>query len=431
VTGGERLSRRALLRRGGTLALVASSGSLTSLLSGCSDGVGSDLGSLDAGGMQKCISLGGPGPLRSDNDPDDYRLWGNREYLRASHTKWVKLWVSWMELQQELGVAPQNLERSWQHLGSAPGGQSWLRRLDAQVRAANDDDVRVIVTLYHAYPTWSSGATGPDPADRTKPPEQHLPGDLSPSGPWAWFIAYLCARYRKGADRNSAGPRRAGDVGNPDGAVIDALEIVNEPNLLLWPARAVPRAVARMIDTADLVSHRIGGPVILAPGTSDFPDQDHEDSGGTSALGWYSFTGETLLALRGFRPRGAVYWSQHNFNDVKRIVSPSRAEQVLGILKLQPWVSKRAPLWLTEGGYNIEGAGGAQGAIEAKQLQAKLIADNFNRMRRVRGIHLWTQHTITDKAGNDFKSGLRDDFIPGQGAGAPRPAWQTWKELPD
>jgi hypothetical protein len=429
VSVSERLSRRALLRRGGMLALAAGSGSLASVVAGCADGGGKE-NPLDAESMQKCISLGGPGPLRSDDDPDDYRLWGNREYFKQSHTRWAKLWISWMELQQELEAAPQSLESSWQHLGTAPGGQSWLRRLDDDVRAANDDGVRVILTLFHSYPRWSSGATTPDPADRTKPPEQHLPRDLSADGPWGWFIAYLCARYRKGADPNRGGPRRRGETGNPEGAYIDALEIVNEPNKLLWPARAVPRAVARMIETADLVADRIGGPAIVAPGTSDFPDEDQESARGISALGWRSFTVETLRALRGFRPRGAVYWSQHNFNDVKRVVQPSRAEQVLDILQAQPLVSASAPLWLTEGGYNIEGAGSPENDAEAKRLQAQLIAENFDLMRRIPGIYLWTQHTITDKHGNDFKSGLRDDFIVGKGPGAKRPAWRTWAELP-
>src|SRR5439155_22892977 len=57
--------------------------------------------------LRKCISLGGPGPLRQDNHPDDYLRWGNREYIRdVSGTTWVKLWVSWHDLQQELGAAP-------------------------------------------------------------------------------------------------------------------------------------------------------------------------------------------------------------------------------------------------------------------------------------------------------------------------------------
>ena len=56
--------------------------------------------------MRKCISLGGPGPLRKDDDPDDYRLWGNRELILASDTTWVKLWVSWQDLQGELETPP-------------------------------------------------------------------------------------------------------------------------------------------------------------------------------------------------------------------------------------------------------------------------------------------------------------------------------------
>ena len=34
--------------------------------------------------LRKCISFGGPGPLRAEGHPDDYRLWGNREYVRES-----------------------------------------------------------------------------------------------------------------------------------------------------------------------------------------------------------------------------------------------------------------------------------------------------------------------------------------------------------
>ena len=51
-------------------------------------------------------------------------------------------------------------------------------------------------------------------------------------------------------------------------------------------------------------------------------------------------------------------------------------------------------------------------------------------MRRLGDVFMWTQHTISDKAGNDFRSGLRDDFVEGQGPGPTRPAWQTWRSLP-
>ena len=182
------LSRRQLIVRGGRLAIASAAGGLWSLER--------PAGAIEGGdGLRKCISLGGPGPLRQDGHPDDYRLWGNREYIRdASGTRWVKLWVSWYDLQQELGLPPVSRAGSWRHLNGAPGGQAWLRRLDGQVRAANDDRLGVILSIYHAYPTWASAATGPDPADPARPAEQKLPIEVSPDGPWGWFVAYLIAR---------------------------------------------------------------------------------------------------------------------------------------------------------------------------------------------------------------------------------------------
>jgi hypothetical protein len=383
--------------------------------------------------MHKCISFGGPGPLRQEGHPDDYRLWGNREYIRESGTAWVKLWISWSELQADLGAPPADLSASWEHLNQAPRGEGWLRRLDAQVRAANNDGRRVLLTLVHAFPPWSSGASGPDPVTQEKPPEQKIPADLSPESPWAWFIAHLCARYRKGAPKRPQGPALAAGAklenavaGNPAGGWIDALEICNEPNLMYWPVEAVVGAVARMMETADSVAHRLGGPAIVAPATSDFPDTDQADERGIHSLEWKGFTRGLLRELRGFRARGRVHWSQHNFRDVKLGERQSRAATVAELLATDGWFEHGQPLWLTEGGYNL---GRSPSDPSERQLQAGLIQRSFERMKRDGRIYMWTQHTISDKADNDFRSGLRDDFVPARGPGAPRPAWRVWRDL--
>src|SRR3954471_15832477 len=156
------LSRRQLLVRGGRVVAASATAGLWSL--------DSLAGAAPAHAhVRKCISLGGPGPLRVDGHPDDYRLWGNREYIRdLSGTTWVKLWVSWHDLQQELALPPADRAASWRHLNGAPAGAGWLRRLDRQVKAVNDDRLGVILTISHAYPTWSSGGAGPDPADPRK-----------------------------------------------------------------------------------------------------------------------------------------------------------------------------------------------------------------------------------------------------------------------
>jgi hypothetical protein len=369
---------------------------------------------LDTGPMRKCISLGGPGPLRSDDSPDDYRLWGNREYIRESGTTWVKVWLSWSDLQGQLGAAPATKDQSWDQLSTAPNGQAWIRRLDRQLAAINSDGLGSIVTLFQAVPRWAGGATGPDPVTRTKPPEQKIPTNLSPDGPWAWFVGFLCHRYSKDSPQN------------PDGAFVDALEICNEPNLLWWPQEGVGRVVATMIRTATEVSGW-NGPAILAPGTSDFPDRNQINERGLVATDWRSFSRDVLDGLRDFRPQSPVHWSHHNFNDVKRVHEPSRAEQVINLLAQYGWIERVQPLWLTEGGYNLR----PDPASPRRQArQATLIEQNFLRMQRTGDVFMWTQHTITDKPGNEFKSGLRDDFAEGRGPGATRPAWDTWRKLP-
>src|SRR3954453_10120069 len=170
----------------------------------------------NAADLAKGISFSGPQPLRVDGHPNDYRSWGNADYVKSSGTGWVKLWVSWADLQD---APASTLAGSWSQLNTAPGGSKYLRRLDGQIHAANADGVKVLLTIYQAFPTWATGATGSDPLS-SKPAIQKLPLDLSPDGPWAWFVGYLSNRY----DGSSVLAGR-----------VDALEVMNEPNTLYWP----------------------------------------------------------------------------------------------------------------------------------------------------------------------------------------------------
>lgn len=347
--------------------------------------------------MAKSISMTGPQPLRDANDPNDYRSWGNRHYFKESHTGWVKLWVSWYDLQQ--GHPASNRRQSWDYLRHLPQ----LRRLDGEVRAANADGVRVILTVYQAFPTWATGATGPDPLS-SKGPEQKLPTDLSANGPWAWFIGYLSARYE---------------------GKVDALEIVNEPNTLYWPLKNIVQATAAMMRTAAEVSARWGKQAIIAPATSDTPDPGAAQPG--VSMDWRSFTSQLLAALGDWRPPVPVHWSQHNYKDVRTGVSAeaSRAKQTIDMLERSSWAGPK-DLWLTEGGYNL---GRLWRDPAAQRLQAARIKQNFEAMRTLPEVALWTQHGINDLAWNDFKSGLRDDFNGGGGLGSIRPAWSIWRGL--
>src|SRR5215217_1101237 len=362
-----------------------------------------DAGSAAAADLQKAISFSGPQSLRSDDNPNDYRLWGNRDYVSQSRTRWVKLWVSWYDVQQS--YQPISRADSWRQLDESPN----LSRLDAQVRAANADGVRVLLSLYQAVPTWASGATGPDPLS-SKPAIQKLPLDLSPDGPWGWFVGYLSDRY----DGTSA---LAGKV--------DAFEALNEPNLLYWPQDGIVANTATMLRTAEQLSFIYGSQAIVGPATSDYPDPGGARPGVTTD--WETFTAGLLDALAGWQPRVPVHWSQHNYRDVKYEDPPetSRAKRTIDMLAAAGW--QDGQLWLTEGGLNL---GGNWSDPALRDAQAAKIEKNFDAMRSLPQVALWTQHGMSDVAGNDFKSGLRDDFdTGGPGPGVARPVWTTWVSI--
>src|SRR3954463_14273942 len=284
--------------------------------------------------LPKAISMSGPQPLREDNHPNDYRAWGNRQYFKDSHTTWVKLWVSWYDLQQ--AYVATSRDESWNNLTSSTTAKSFLGRLDGQIRAANDDGVHAIVTIYQAFPTWASGATGPDPLS-SKGPERKLPTNLSTNGPWAWFVSYLSARYN-GA-YNATGPHKpakkettAAYFGNAQRAKLDAIEIVNEPNTLYWPMDNIVGATATMMRSAATLSSQWGKQPVVGPATSDSPDPGADRAG--VSMDWKSFTSQLLLSLAGWQPPVPVYWSQHNYKDVKYedSAATSRAKQTVDLL---------------------------------------------------------------------------------------------------
>jgi hypothetical protein len=377
--------------------------------------------------LPKGISMSGPQPLREDNHPNDYRYWGNRQYFKDSHTGWVKLWVSWYDLQQ---AYPQsNRDAAWNNLTGSPVGSAYLRRLDGQLRAANDDGVKTIVTIYQAFPTWATGAAGKDPLS-SKGAERRLPANLTTAGPWSWFVGYLSARYN-GA-YNATGPHKpakketsAAYYGNPSRAHVDAIEVVNEPNALYWPMDNIVGATATMMRTAATVSAQWGRQTVVGPATSDSPDPGAAKAG--VSMDWKTFTSQLVTSLSGWQPPVAVRWSHHNYKDVKYedAAATSRAKQTIDLTAGLGWTQHQ--LWLTEGGYNL---GTSWPDAAARDAQATKIQKNFDAMRTLPEVVLWTQHGINDVANNSFKSGLRDDFdyaLPGPGTA--RPSWSTWLSL--
>ena len=222
--------------------------------------------------LRRGIDLTPNGIIRPGS-PQDYRVlraqpWAAPLIARMTH---LRMWADWPTLQPR----PDALD------------EAALATLDAQVDAAVADGLLVILMPYR-YPRWANatengkpdGSHGKAAAYRV-PPAGHGPGS-----PWAGFVDALWERY-------------AGRMA--------AFEVVNEPNLQLWPQGSAAETVAEMMLTVDAAARRHElAATCLAPSHSDaetrrpFMVTEHE-----------AFTDALLAALdaRGFEggdPLGLV-----------------------------------------------------------------------------------------------------------------------------
>lgn len=382
---------------------------------------------------------------------------GVRSYLRAGPrpTTFVSLWARWTDLQPH---APRPLSREGAHAQLAdPAGPAaaHLALLDAQIAAAKADGCEVALTLYQAFPAWTRPSVALDPArdpalggpgyqalgQGGRPHDARIPDDLTPHGPWAWLVAFLCARYARGG------------AGNPAGAWIDWLAPFNEPNLTWWPQRdrslpggTIAGAIAELCRTAAEVAGEIdGAPGLLIPNLSDAV-------GPASPRGtpWDEVAVEVLDRLRGWRPATRVGWAHHNYADVKHGPEPDGRWRVERLLELQArhgW-HERA-VWLTEGGYQfaVRRAGWIAPGLERwvvdpgrtvdpKQRdvyaeQVACIQRNWDAMRAL-PVRVWTQYQVHDRDVR-FQSGLRGPISETAAGRVPRdppyPAYELWPQL--
>ena len=392
--------------------------------------------------MRKLISLGGSTAL-VPGGVHDYRLC--RRDVLATGTTWVKIWLSWDEVQEPF-PRPRTLAESWDQLnagvdGAMPKGELGLRVIDEQLRAANDDGVAVVLCLQTSYPSWSQGPAPPPPPHHVA--SERLPRDAGPESPFGWFVAHLCARYKPGVAANPFGPQaRSGlapaaawSTGNPSGGHVRAIEVCNEPNLQAWPQASAPERVAQMMRTGAHWSAKLGGPPIFGPGASD-------TDGGYRGTHYLEFTKALLGHLDGWRPGRSFAWSHHNVKDTEERTT-ARLGAVRDALERFGWRDRT--LWLTEGGYDATPPGTDQLVpTEAeKQRQARLMAEGWaltqefsaraQRERRIGRVHTFGTHVVHDQdhPTNAYKSGLRDDYryVPPE-PGARRPLWFAWRDLP-
>jgi hypothetical protein len=354
--------------------------------------------------LRKLLDIG-PGGVIVPGSAQDLRVAGNAGYFAETGTRWIRMWADWPSLQPDGELAPDD--------PLSPGAAA-LRALDAQVALANELGLRVLLMPYR-FPRWANGAAEDERDAHGKAPEYKLPEDpYGPGSAWAGFFTFLHDRYHAGRE---TGPRVAG------------LELVNEPNLQLWPQPGVPRAVAELLKTAQGISaRRAHSTMLYAPSISD---DDAPTSGRYTR--WSEFVPALLDELEaiGYLAHSAQAWSHHNYTDVERRRTETRSQAIRGLLKGR-WsghVEGAAPtVHITEGGARLSRMDDLYPDEAPREAQAKCLRD------------AWALHAPADGAGAgvamfaqyllyadpNFDCGLLDPFP----STVKRPAYEAWRAFP-
>jgi hypothetical protein len=460
------LTRRELLAHGARLGAAAGAG----MLLGPAAAVRAQTTTQPAAPpMLKAVSL-----IGAANDYDD--ALGLRPYLLdAPHpTDAVSLWAIWPQLQPE-PPQPFTLAGAFAQLSDPAGpGAPALAHLEAQMARANADGRRVVMTIFQAFPDWSHPSTGPlDPArdsgsGRPYPGQgrrslgARVPDDPGEDGPWAWFVAWCCARWADTGGESTPGAGRDGAaVGNPQAARADWLAPMNEPNLTWWPQRSerfpdgtLVSYVAEQARTAAAVAARYRngtalpqGPALLLPNLADVLDEDDDRERG---IPWRAFTTGLLEQLSGWQPPAPVGWALHNYTDVRYGVQRRgpgrglwRAQETVELLRRGGWPDPA--VWLTEGGYQFKTrAAGSDvfhvdpaltadpGQPDAFAEQVALLRANWEAMAAL-PVRMWTQYKVND-LDERFQSALRGPARQQPdgswvAAEPPYPAYALWPQL--
>lgn len=423
--------------------------------------------------LAKCLDITPNGVLRP-GFPQDYREYRRQPWFPAllETTSHIRFWVDWPSLQPS-GAIPFGDPANPDH--------HKLTGLDEQIRLANQDELKTILMPYR-YPRWLNGTDRMDapfgrenllyhPADRValgtwrswwqnqgnfdrvlalgramRALEYELPAEgHGPDSTWGRYVAALFDRYVAKADVHG----RA-----------DYFEVVNEPNLQLWPQRSaaarasdplgqfdvegseltVHRAVAEMMATMDHIARQHRPRVTcLAASTSD-TDVITAARRSTLAVNsrWAQMADAFVPSLLdeldriGFKAGPGWIWSYHNYNDAE--LGGDRVTALREALRGR-WHGRTLDggpmLFSTEGGIRlarmatrlrIATADIPRFAGPIRDEQAKVLASAFHLHRRSTGVGagvaLFTQYTLN--ADPNFDCGLRE------ASGAERPAFPVW-----
>ena len=319
---------------------------------------------------------------------DEQRYPTNRRYIAETGCTWVRLWAEWPKLQPNPGEPPD------------------FGPLDREIAAARADGLKVMITAWR-YPRWSNGTAA-------LTPEQDVAYELRDRlAPGRDRARRKDLTFRAPDDLGAASPfgRWLAALGDRD---VDAIEVVNEPNLQLWPQDDVHVAVARMIATAREVIPE--GPAIAGPSTSDRVGRDRLS---TDQLEFASALIDELDAI-GVRPDT---WSHHNYGDVENDTVERLA--AAGRLVRGRWPDM--PIHITESGARLTAIARNERLRDdalVRRRQAELIARGHERVRSGAagdGVELVLQYLfITDM---NYDSGLCELD------GRPRPSYFAWADL--
>jgi hypothetical protein len=399
----ERSSRRQFLARGALVAGAAATAGGAWLATRGPGGPAPPAGPPRKR-LRKLIDIG-PGGVIAPGSAQDLRAAGNAGYFKDTGTRWIRMWADWPSLQPSPDHAPDDPQ--------SPGAEN-LRALDAQIALAGELGVRVMLMPYR-FPRWVNGTEDFAPERRGKAAEYRLPGDAyGPESAWAGFFAFLHDRYHAGRE---TGPRVAG------------FELVNEPNLQLWPQPGIAREIARLLQTAQGISARSGHSTRLyAPSISD------DDAPTSERLTrWSEFVPALLdeLAAIGYRPHPGQAWSHHNYTDVERRQTETRSQAIRALLRgrWDGYVEREAPtVFVTEGGARLSRMPDLYPSEDPREAQAKCLRDAWALHARPdgpgAGVAMLAQYLLhTDP---NFDSGLLDPYP----SAVKRPAYEAWKAFP-
>jgi hypothetical protein len=413
--------------------------------------------------LRRIVDLSPAGVLLDDPNRD-YRLYHNREYFKATGTKWVRLWAPWFAFQKYSSQTPGT--------GSNSGAARQIASLDQQVAAANADGVKVMLVSW-AVPQWANGTSGitensaadfnfgtinngsavnPNtggigPWDRmskaqwdnwhnfgVKPTSfksllYKRPTDTSTTGPWGRWIDWLYNRYRGN---------------NPYGAKATALEILNEPNgFNLWPQQTPVGSsviadkfnrsagdqlpIAQLMKTADAIAARYGRTITLVgPGSADSPTNSR------LITPYNVFTQNVLAGLDsvGFHGNSRFVWSQHHYWDIEiPLATGARSITTAGLLKGR-WnglAEAAGPIvFLTEGGYRYPVY------HTDTATQNKYVADAWARVfADTNAVGMFGNYGMYTDPQPSADCGLRDNHAGCVDVcGDARPVYATWAALP-